>query len=90
MVRAPQAMPLVFVDTDGRQGRISDEFSVEYGGPHPVEEYVQAAVDEASSVEGAVEELILEMVADLDVDEVRRVEPTVDPPHPVHRPSRAR
>ena len=75
-------MPLVFVDTDGRQGRISDEFSVAYGGPHPVEEYVQEAVDETASVERAVEELILGMVADLDVDEVRREESTVDPPRP--------
>ena len=75
-------MPLSFLDAAGRRGRITDEFSVEYGGLLPVEEYVDAVVSEAASAERATEELILGMVADLDVDEVRREEDVVAPLRP--------
>lgn len=75
-------MPLFFVDAIGRQGRITEEFSVHYDGPFAVEEYVREVVTESESTERAVEELILGMVEDLDVDEVRREESVAAPARP--------
>jgi hypothetical protein len=75
-------MPLFFVDASGRQGRITDEFAVVYDGPIAVESYVRGIVTETTSDERAVEELILGMVDDLDVDEVRRVGTSAEPPRP--------
>ena len=33
-------MPLPFADATGNDGRITDEFAVEYDGPEPVEKHV--------------------------------------------------
>lgn len=73
-------MSLSFVDADGHCGRITDEFSVEYDGPLAVEEYVGAVLAEPRSTEWAVDELILGLVCDLGVEEVRRTEAATTPP----------
>lgn len=70
-------MPLAFVDADGHRGRITDDFSVEYGGPLAIDTYVQSVVAEMESHDGTIEELIIGMVQDLEVDEIER---TASPP----------
>lgn len=78
----PEAMPVVFTDNDGHQGRITDELSVEYDGPMVVDEYVQAVEDETASTEGAIEELIIGLVQDLGLEEARRTPDHLDEPRP--------
>lgn len=76
------AMPVVFTDSDGRQGRITDELSVEYEGHRTVEQYVQAVQAESPSTEATVEELIIGLVQDLGLEEARRAPDHLDEPRP--------
>lgn len=73
---------LFITDANGHRGRITDEFSVEYDGPLAIDAYVERIVTETNSAEVAVEELIIGLVQDLGVTEVRRAEPSADPPRP--------
>ena len=65
-------MPVVFIDSDGHRGRITDGLSVTYTGRVHVEEYVRSIEAEAASTEHVLDELILGLVQDLDIEEVRR------------------
>lgn len=65
-------MALLFIDEAGHEGRILDDLSVEYDGSEPVEEYVERIEEEAASNEQAVEDIIIDMIGDLNVKEVRR------------------
>lgn len=75
-------VPLFITDGHGHRGHITDEFSVEYDGPLAIGEYVDGVVTETTPAEAVVEELVIGLVQDLGVTEVRRAESSVDPPGP--------
>lgn len=61
-------MALYFVDNTKTEGRIDDDFTIEYDGPVDVEEYVEDLQTEATSRDKVMEDIIL----DLRIQEVRR------------------
>lgn len=67
-------MELKFFDIHGNQGTIDEDFSVEYDGAEPVEEYVQEVLNQASTDREAMQNLIIDMNDDLGIREVRKVE----------------
>ena len=66
-------MPLRFVDCQGNEGEINDEFSVDYDGLVQVEEYVQDIEEAADSPEEAVNNLIFDLPEDLAIREVEQI-----------------
>lgn len=65
-------MTLAFVDADDNEGRIHDDFDVEYDGPETVGSYVDEVIESVPTEEQAVEHILLDIVHDLNVEEVRR------------------
>ena len=71
-------MPLAFVDTYGREGRIDDDLSVTYPGDDGLAESIEAFIEEveadAESAEEVFETLLVKLLNECDLREVRRVE----------------
>lgn len=67
-------MPLSFVDEAENEGRITDDFTIEYDGPVSVEDFVDQLVDETTSYDEVADDILIDIVQDLDVREVRREE----------------
>ena len=71
-------MPLAFVDPQGREGRIDDDLGVTYFGDDGLAESIEAFIEEvesdAESDEEVLETLLVELLNECDVREVRRVE----------------
>ena len=71
-------MPLALVDTYGREGRIEDDLSVTYPWDDGLAESIEAFIEEveadAESAEEVFETLLVELLSECDLREVRRLE----------------
>lgn len=64
--------PISFVDEAEKEGRITDDLTIEYDGPVSVEDFVDQLVDRTTSYDEVADDIIIDMVQDLEVREVRR------------------
>ena len=67
-------MPLFFTDTDGEEGYIADDLSVEYDGTEAVEEAVEDIVDALKSDGDVTNALIAELPGKARIREIRRAD----------------
>lgn len=67
-------MKLRFTDNWNHEGVIQDDFSVDYAGPEPVEDYVETVVEKAASKKEAAKTLIIEINDELGIQEIRKID----------------